>query len=171
MIVTITGIGAAVVLACAFATDLRAMRIPNLLTVTAFAAGMTCQLLTAGWQGGQIALMGALAGFLPFFLLYLFKGIGAGDVKLFAALGAWLGAAAVLNVAMYAILYAGALGVLYMLGSRPFCRRMLSSMAVLLSPGAAGKRLVLHGWETGAKRFPFMIAVLPAAVSVWVMGI
>ncbi|TYP71805.1 prepilin peptidase CpaA [Paenibacillus methanolicus] len=167
---TITGTGAAIVLACAFATDMRAMRIPNLLTVIGFASGVICQLLTAGWHGGQIALVGALAGFLPFFLLYLFKGIGAGDVKLFAALGAWLGAAAVLNVAMYAILYAGALGLLYMLASRPFCRRMLGGMAVLLSPGAAGKREALHGWEAGAKRFPFMIAVLPAAISVWAMG-
>lgn len=170
MIVTITGTGAAILLACAFATDVRAMRIPNVLTVTALAAGACCRLLLTGLQGGQLALLGAIAGFLPFFVLYLFKGIGAGDVKLFAALGAWLGPAAVLNIAMYAILYAGAIGVLYMLVSRPFCRRMLSGAVVLLSPALLGKGALLRGAEAGTKRFPFMIAVLPAALSVWATG-
>ncbi|MFB9324828.1 prepilin peptidase [Paenibacillus aurantiacus] len=170
MIVTITGSGAAVLLACAFATDVRAMRIPNLLTVIALAAGFCCQLLMAGWQGGQLAFLGALAGFLPFFALYLFKGIGAGDVKLFAALGAWLGPAAVLDIAMYAILYAGAIGVLYMIVSRPFSRRMWNVAADLLGKVFQGKRTLLQFTGKEARRFPFMIAVLPAAISVWAMG-
>lgn len=72
-------------------TDVRSRRIPNLLTFGTAVAGITVHSALGGWTGFQTASMGWLAGtalFLPFFLL---GGMGAGDVKLLAALGAWLG--------------------------------------------------------------------------------
>src|SRR5690242_782668 len=96
----------AVLLVIAFFTDVRAMRIPNLLTGLFFAAGCGYHLLVYGLAGGLSALAGALAGFVPLLALYLFNGIGAGDVKLFAALGAWLGVLPVLQVLVYSVFYA-----------------------------------------------------------------
>jgi len=54
-----------------------------------------------------------LALFLPFFLL---GGMGAGDVKLLAALGAWLGPGQVFWLAIYASLFGGVLAVVVAVG-------------------------------------------------------
>ena len=71
--------------------DIRSGRIPNLLTGPLLVAGF----LWAGFAGGLGGVAdAALACFLlslPFVLLFLFGGGGAGDAKLMGALGAWLG--------------------------------------------------------------------------------
>ena len=72
-------------------TDIRSRRIPNVLTFGAAVAGLLFHLATGGRDAGFDSAMGYLAGtalFLPFFLL---GGMGAGDIKLLAALGAWIG--------------------------------------------------------------------------------
>ena len=72
-------------------SDLRARRIPNLLCGPLFAAG----LIWAAWQGGVDGLGNAAAASVvlavPFVILFIFAGGGAGDAKLMGAIGAWLG--------------------------------------------------------------------------------
>ena len=67
--------------------DLRSRRIPNFLTLPSRFLGLAVHLLLDGWT----ALPGALAGMLAcggvFLLFYLAGGMGAGDVKLMAAVG------------------------------------------------------------------------------------
>ena len=74
----------------ACATDLRTSRIPNLLTFSAAAAGLAWHAF-GGWAPLASALGGLALGLLLFLPIYLLRGMGAGDVKLLAALGAWLG--------------------------------------------------------------------------------
>ncbi|MFC4811055.1 A24 family peptidase [Paenibacillus sp. GCM10023250] len=159
---------AAPFVAAAFASDIRKMTIPNRLNAVFFAAGALYHLAAGGWNGGLQALLGAAAGLIPMLLLYGLKGIGAGDVKFFAALGAIVGAAAVLQVMMYAILYGGLLGLAFLLLRRNFARRLLLGAVSVI---AAESRLAA-AWETniagsGGLRFPFMVAVLPGAVTAW----
>src|SRR5579859_2753636 len=79
------------VLAIAAVTDLRKRRIPNMLTFPALGFGILLNSAFAGVDGlkssGEAALL-AIAVLLP---LYMFKGMGAGDVKLMAAIGALKG--------------------------------------------------------------------------------
>jgi Flp pilus assembly protein protease CpaA len=76
--------------AIATVTDLRAMRIPNWLTLPLLAAGIAYAAITGGWEGARAALGGAaLAGGL-FVFAYMMAGGGAGDAKLMLALGSWL---------------------------------------------------------------------------------
>ena len=86
------------VLACI--TDFRSRRIPNVLTFGASAAAIVFFGLTNGWAGSLWSLAGWAVGcglFLPWFLL---GGMGAGDVKLLAALGAWMGPVALLPIVL-----------------------------------------------------------------------
>lgn len=76
-------------LACAI--DLRTRRIPNVLTFSVAAAGLPYHAVTMGWTGFTDAAGGWLIGVALFFPFFLLAGLGAGDVKLLAAFGAWLG--------------------------------------------------------------------------------
>ena len=91
--------------------DLRTRRIPNALTFGSSLLALGVSLLVSGLPGLGYAMAGwsvGLAIFLPFFLL---GGMGAGDVKLLAALGAWLGPVTVFWLAVYAALAGGLLAV------------------------------------------------------------
>ena len=80
----------AMVLAAAV-IDFRTRRIPNVITFPAMAAGLLIAGLVAGWAGLADAMAAGVLLGLPYLMLFLFAGGGAGDVKLMAALGMWLG--------------------------------------------------------------------------------
>lgn len=126
---------AAVIVGVAFlacVTDIRSRRIPNVLTFGAAAAAIAYHSSTAGLDGLQISALGWLAGaaaFMPFFLL---GGMGAGDVKLLAALGAWMGPASAFWLAIYASLAGGVIAVGVALGTG-YLRTALANVRNLLT--------------------------------------
>jgi prepilin peptidase CpaA len=72
-------------------TDLKSRRIPNVLTFPLLAAGLVQAVWFDGFDGLKSSLWAAFVLGLPYVLLFLFAGGGAGDAKLMAAVGAWLG--------------------------------------------------------------------------------
>ena len=72
--------------------DIRSRRIPNWLNVTGLVVAFGFHAIFNGFEGLLPALAGFAVGFGILFVLWLIGGGGAGDVKLAAALGAWLGA-------------------------------------------------------------------------------
>ena len=95
--------------ACVF--DLRERRIPNALTLGSAAAGLLFALLVHGPMGFGVAVLGWIVGCALFFPFFLLGGTGAGDVKLLAAIGTWVGPVLVCWVAIYAALAGGVLAV------------------------------------------------------------
>lgn len=109
-------IAAIVVAVVAVAWDLKTRRIPNVLTFGAAAAAVVTHAYLGGLSGAGWSLAGWFVGvafFLPFFAL---GGMGAGDVKLLAALGAWLGPGAIVWVALFSLIAGGILGLAVALG-------------------------------------------------------
>ncbi|HUC91586.1 MAG TPA: A24 family peptidase [Paenibacillus sp.] len=157
--------GALVLLSMAFVLDVRFMIIPNRLTVPSFAAGCVFQALAGGWQGFIYAVFGAVVGFFVLLLLYGLKAVGAGDVKLFAALGAWVGPSDVWRYAVYAVLIAGAYGIVLLTLDSPLVRRRIALNMTL--PAAWIVVDEETGKPSGRLRFPFMLAVMPGAAAVW----
>jgi prepilin peptidase CpaA len=92
--------------------DLRTRKIPNYLTFGAALAGLAYNLAVSGWGGLGDGLLGLLLGFGFLILPYIMGGMGAGDVKALAALGAWLGPTGTL----YLFCYMGIAGGLMSLG-------------------------------------------------------
>jgi prepilin peptidase CpaA len=72
-------------------TDLRARIIPNWLTLPAIVSGLVLHLSLGGLHGALLSVLAALLCFAPAYFLFVRGALGGGDVKLFAALGAWLG--------------------------------------------------------------------------------
>lgn len=98
--------------------DVKTRRIPNYLTLGAALAGLGFQLGYHGWPGLKAGTLGLALGFGLLMLPYLAGGLGAGDVKAMAALGAWLGPWRTLFLFAYMGLAGGvlALGALWWRG-------------------------------------------------------
>lgn len=115
-------------------TDLRTRRIPNILTFSAAGAGLAFHAFFSG-SGPLTALAGWLTGVLIFSPLFLLRGMGAGDLKLLGALGAWLGPLMAVRIGLWSALAGGVLAI-----------------AVALAHGYAGQalrniRLLLTHWR------------------------
>lgn len=85
-----------IVLAVATFTDLRSRRIPNWLVLPFLLAGIVLSAWLHGWSGVAHSLAGMGLGALLFGVLCWMGGMGMGDVKLCAAIGAWIGPAQLL---------------------------------------------------------------------------
>src|SRR5262245_19445326 len=81
---------AAFIAACAI-LDYRTRKIPNWLTVSGAVLGLAYSALAPRGIGPLLSLAGMGVGFLLLLLPWLVGGGGMGDVKMLAALGAWLG--------------------------------------------------------------------------------
>ena len=124
-------------------TDVRTRRIPNLLTFGGAAAALAAHGVVGGWSGLGMALAGWAFGcalFIPFFLL---GGMGAGDVKLLAALGAWLGPREALWLAVFASIAGGILAIAIAL-TNGYLRTALRNVGNLL----------VYWWLVGPKPMP-----------------
>jgi prepilin peptidase CpaA len=80
-----------IVLAVATFTDLRNRRIPNWLVLPFLVAGIVVSVWFHGWHGLGQSFAGIGLGILIYGFLFWLGGMGAGDVKLCAAIGAWIG--------------------------------------------------------------------------------
>jgi prepilin peptidase CpaA len=92
--------------------DVATRRIPNLLTFGAAVAAVLVHGYSSGLAGAGLALAGWLVGAALFFPIFALGGMGAGDVKLLGALGAWLGPATVLWVGLYSGVAGGVMGLI-----------------------------------------------------------
>ncbi len=97
---------AVAVLGVATVTDLRSRRIPNWLVFPFFGLGVAVSCWMSGWHGLVQSLAGAGLALLLFGTLFIMGGMGAGDVKLCAAVGSWIGPMQL----MYALIFTGLAG-------------------------------------------------------------
>jgi Flp pilus assembly protein protease CpaA len=147
--------GALLIAACW--TDFRRMQIPNRLTISFMGAGMLYQGLFHGIQGLGWAVGGMLCGLIPLYIMHRLGGIGGGDVKWFAAFGAWAGPSPTFGLLLLSILFGGGIAcsllVLRVPGVRVLGRKMRWPWGQ--HPVSGGRNV----------KFPFMLAVAPGFVT------
>src|SRR5947207_13865512 len=88
-------------------TDLRTRKIPNWITATGALLGFALQVWYGGLHGAAASLEGAVLGLGIFIALFITGGMGAGDVKLFSAVGALAGPQALVLVFVFTGLLGG----------------------------------------------------------------
>lgn len=106
MDVLILSIVGAFVTICVF-TDCRWQRIPNVINYPFMLAGLACQVYQYGSAGLLSGLAGILLGIGLFLIPFLLGGMGAGDVKMLGALGAFTGPSGVFEIFIYTALAGG----------------------------------------------------------------
>ncbi|HKP71929.1 MAG TPA: A24 family peptidase [Pyrinomonadaceae bacterium] len=94
--------------------DARYRRIPNAFVLATLVAGLAVNSMFGGFDGVLASVGGCLLAFLLMFMLHIFGAMGAGDVKLFAAIGSVLGASLVVPTFLVVVLTGGALAVVTM---------------------------------------------------------
>jgi prepilin peptidase CpaA len=124
-----TGVSSAVV-------DLYTRRIPNPLTLGVAALGV----LLAGLGLGAVTVTQAILGFVVGLALMLpghvIGATGAGDVKLFAAIGTLIGPQAIVMAFLYTALAGGVIAIIVAL-QRRLLRQTIDRAATLLRTGGA----------------------------------
>jgi prepilin peptidase CpaA len=113
-------------------TDLRSRRIPNVLTFGAAAAGIVFHAVVPGGDTVTTAVLGWVVGAGVFFIPFALGGLGGGDVKLLAALGAWLGPAGIIWAALYTGVAGGVMAIVAAVASG-YSRKAMSNIYLLLA--------------------------------------
>jgi len=107
----VVGISALVCVGIGAAIDVRTRRIPNWLTFGGAGVALAGHWFLGGTQGLIQSAEGWLVGVALFFPMFLLRGMGAGDVKLLGAVGAFLGPMGAVWAALFSVLAGGVLAI------------------------------------------------------------
>lgn len=91
--------------------DGKELRVPNWMTYSMILAGLVFNGITGGWEGLGFGSYGMLIGLACLMPLYAVGGMGAGDVKLMAGIGAWLGADVTWNAFLVSVVVGGIMAI------------------------------------------------------------
>jgi len=127
----VPALAAAGVAVSAAVSDVNQRRIPNRLTYSAMVAGFLLQATLHGWEGLLLSAEGLLFFGGVFLLFYVVRAMGAGDVKLAAALGSIVGSSATLPVIVATALAGAALALWFMVVSGRVVEVLRSTLSVM----------------------------------------
>ena len=112
--------------------DWRYQKVPNWLNLCLILVGLTVQTIFYGWSGFWAGLGGMALGFGLLIVPWLMNAMGAGDVKLMAAIGVWLGPIMTLRAFCIGAILAGIIAVVMILLGRRFWQAY-SNMGVIMT--------------------------------------
>jgi prepilin peptidase CpaA len=150
--------------------DIRTRRVPNLLTFGGAALAVAYSLVAHGSSGLLISLGGWLTGAVLFLPLYLLGGMGAGDVKLLACLGAWLGPRAALFAALYSSIAGGVLALIVGLTTGYLGKAFRNLWLLLAHWRVVGVRPLAELTLEGSRgpRLPYALPIAAGAIAaIW----
>jgi prepilin peptidase CpaA len=162
-------------LAWAAFSDCRSHRIPNWLVLSGMAFGVICNtaLPPSAQDGILFPLMGLGLGLLLFLPLYILRAMGAGDVKLAAMVGAFLGPGDTFNAMLVSMIAGGALAVCYALAggvAATMLRNLASLFRVVFLDliGGAKPQLQIDAARSAGK-LPYGVAITVGTIAYLVL--
>jgi prepilin peptidase CpaA len=153
-------------------TDVRTRRIPNLLVLALLVGGLGFSLAT---RPVALALResgaGLLLGFAIWIVFYVASVIGAGDVKFFAAAGAWLGPSATWRAALVAAVVGGVLAVGFLIRERRLSSTLRRMMLAVSSRSTALLATDADHVVSRQRQLPYGVALATGAlIAAWWPG-
>lgn len=151
------------IITLAVITDKKSYKIKNQYLIIGSLIGLTFNSICCGKEGLITSILGFIIPIVIFFLLFALRMIGAGDIKLYATIGAIMG----LEFVLYSILYSliiGAIGsLLIMIKRRILITRLKCFVKYIYNIVVTGKidsyyNLELDGYE-GVIHFTYFIAL------------
>lgn len=147
--------------------DLKSARIPNVLTVAGCGVGLALR-VPAGAEGMADGFLGLLAAFAVGLPLFSLGALGGGDVKLLAAVGAFLGLAALPPALLVTVLVGGGLAI----GAAVWDGRLRETFGLTANLLARLVRLPVDGPRRtlatpGALTIPYGVAIAIGGLYGW----
>lgn len=146
--------------------DVRARRIPNRLTGSAAAVALGMHFFMGGWSSvASAALAGLLAGGITV-IFFLAGGMGAGDVKLLAAVGCFVGLAPLGSVLLTTAVFGALFGIVLAIRHGKVRQTIANTFHLLGHHRSHGfePHAEIHMNAVGAVRMPFAIPVALACL-------
>lgn len=158
--------------------DIRFRRIPNWLVLAGLAGGLLSSLFALqwmatapapslvvfrgwdnGWDNLGIALLGAMSGLAVMLPLYMRRALGAGDVKLMMAIGAFLSPMQVMGAALLTFVAGGVLSMLVAIGSGSLVR-VVNNLRLMVTVSIIGRSTGVSLRDVATTgRLPYAIAI------------
>lgn len=158
-----------VILIAATWVDLKEHRIPNFLTLSGVVLGISLQIFLQGWSGVTYSLGGIAVGFLIFIPFYIKGGMGAGDVKLMAAAGAFLGLNGALLAAGLTLFVGSIMGIFLLVilgGIKAAMHRYYTSLKHMLYTSSIKLSYIPPPPdEAAAVKFPYAAAICVGTIA------
>ncbi len=136
--------------------DVRYRRIPNWLTVSGVLIGLALNTFTGrndlrpGWPGLRFSLIGLAVGFGIYVVFYALHAMGAGDVKLMAAVGALVGWQDWFGIFIFTALIGGAMALILIVRKRRVAKTF-GNIGFILGELKGGKAAYLTREELDVK--------------------
>lgn len=146
--------------------DMRCRRIPNWLTFPAILVGTAYHTVSSGLNGLFFSLGGLVVGMAVLIIFYISGGMGAGDVKLMGAVGAFLGPKGVFFAFLFTAIIGGVLSILALIYKGYFTQTFNRYWFSLKGYFSARKLVYIPPFEK-EKRFklPYGVAIALGTVS------
>jgi prepilin peptidase CpaA len=145
--------------------DIRSRRIPNTLILAILAGGVIFWMLVEPlWPGVRTSLAGMAVGFAVWIAFYAIGVLGAGDVKYFSALSAWLGPAVSWRSAILAALIGGVLAVGFLLRNHGLGRALRGFALLPFLRSLNGVKVVDMKEDEARRQLPYGVALGAGAI-------
>lgn len=152
------------VLIICFITDLKYQKIYNKVIFPALITVLMLHLAFYGYNGLKSFLLGFVVGFSILLIPYFLGGMGAGDVKLLALIGAIKGSAFVLNTALYMAVIGGGMAIVVILFHKESLK-CFKQLILWVFSFLQGIRFKLELPTTVLlKKYPYGLAIVSGAV-------
>ena len=119
--------------------DVRYRRIPNVLVLGLLIGGLTINTSFGGFSGALASIQGFALAFIPMLLIHLFGAMGAGDVKLFGAVGSVIGVSMVPLTFVVVVMLGAALAIYTMMRSGTVFSTLHGVLRIFVG--------IMPGWE------------------------
>ncbi len=147
--------------------DLREQKIKNAVTLPAAFLGLAVNFLEQGPAGLVFSGRGWLVPILFLTIFYYLQVMGAGDIKLFAAIGAIMGLSFAFLSFVFAVYLGGIIAVVILLKRKRFRERMVY-LANYLKVVFYTRKISVYGPADDLNaKFCFTTAIIPGAVLEW----
>lgn len=153
-----------IVLVICFITDIREQKIYNKIVLPSILMVLILNILYYGFDGLKLSFLGFLVGLGILLVPYLFGGMGAGDVKLLAFVGAAKGITFVVNSAIYMAIVGGVVALVILIFNKSAVGFFKSVFSWIISLFYRVKRDIEFSESRGKNKFPYGIAIVAGAL-------
>jgi prepilin peptidase CpaA len=149
------------------ATDLRERKIYNMVLIPALLFGLGYNFFMGSWPGLLQSIEGILAGLGLLIIPFAMGGMGGGDVKLLAVIGAVMGPLFVFYTALGMGLMGGIIAIMVLIYKGQAFRFLTSCLRGLWTMLTTGFQVIHFDFDHEKTTIPYGVAIAAGAIGSW----